>query len=155
MEAHCQGNQPELEVGIFSPLLPLEEGTGAGDWVCSPMACIYQQQIMMRKVWGLLQEPSKESRQLVLKRPQIPSGFQGKVFKNTVKEGVCGCVDKLMDILVMGCWWGNLESTSLTFWFQLVWGLCACGQHRVNLFRLVRVSISAEQLKGHGSEYHL
>ena len=25
--------------------------------------------------------PSKESRQLVLKRPDVPSGFQGKVFK--------------------------------------------------------------------------
>ena len=37
--------------------------------------------------------PSKESRQLVLKRPELPEGFQGKVFKDRVKERGCGvCV---------------------------------------------------------------
>ena len=31
-----------------------------------------------------------ESRQLMLKRPELPSGFQGKVFKDRVREGVAG-----------------------------------------------------------------
>ena len=35
----------------------------------------------------LSQEPSKESRQLVLKRPELPEGFQEKVFKDRVREG--------------------------------------------------------------------
>ena len=59
--------------------------------------------------------------------------------------------DQLMDIL--GWWWGNQESTSSTFWFWLVWGLHACGQHIVNFFYPVGVSVSAKQLKGHGWEY--
>ena len=41
-----------------------------------------------RKVQCLLQVPSKESRQLVLKRPELPTGFQGKVLKDGVREEV-------------------------------------------------------------------
>ena len=48
--------------------------------------------------------PSKESRQLVLKRPQLPEGFQRKVFKNRVREGVFGVCYQHMDILLIG-WW--------------------------------------------------
>ena len=48
--------------------------------------------------------PSKESRQLVLKRPELPEGFQGKVFKNRMREGCCGVCDQLVDILLIG-WW--------------------------------------------------
>ena len=57
-----------------------------------------------------------------------------------------GC-DQLMVVLWIGWWWGKWVSASLTFWFQLVWGLCACGQHTVNFSHLVRVSVSAKQLK--------
>ena len=99
--------------------------------------------------------PSKESRQLVLRRPNHPESFQGKVFKDRIREGWCGVCDQLMDILLIGWWWGNQESTSSTFWFQPVWGLRACGQQTVNFFHLVGVSVSAKQLKGHGSEYYL
>ena len=106
-----------------------------------------------RKVQRLLQAPSKESRQLVLKRPQLPDGFQGKVFKHRVREGGCGVCDQLVDILLIGWWWGIWESTSSTFWFQLVRGLHAWGSHTVNFFHLVGTSVSAKQLKGHGSEY--
>ena len=35
--------------------------------------------------------PSKENRQLMLKRPKFPSGFQGRVFKGEVE----GCVISL------------------------------------------------------------
>ena len=33
-------------------------------------------------------------------------------------------------------------------------GLCACGQQTVNFLHQVGVSVSAKQLKGHGSEYY-
>ena len=44
---------------------------------------------------------SKESRQLVLKRPELTKGFQGKVLKDKVREsgGVC---DQLMDLFLIG-----------------------------------------------------
>ena len=42
-----------------------------------------------------------------------------------------------MGILLIGQRWGNQEPASLTFWFQQVWGLLACGQHTVNFFHLV------------------
>ena len=60
-----------------------------------------------------------------------------------------------MDILLIGWWWGNQESTSSTFWFQPVWGPRVRGQHTVNFFHLMGLSVSAKQLKGHGSEYYL
>ena len=63
--------------------------------------------------------------------------------------------DQLVDILLIGWWWGNRESAPSTFWFQPVWGLRACGQHTVNFFHLVGDSVSAKQLKGPGSEYSL
>ena len=39
-----------------------------------------------------MQAPSKESRQLVLERPKLPDGFEGKVFKDRVRERVVGYV---------------------------------------------------------------
>ena len=54
----------------------------------------------------------------MLKRPELLEGFQGKVFKDRVREGGC---DQLADILPIGWWCGNGESTSSasrTFWFQ-------------------------------------
>ena len=38
----------------------------------------------------------------MLKRPELPSGFQGKVFKDRVGGGVL--CDQLMDIPLIG-WW--------------------------------------------------
>ena len=76
--------------------------------------------------------PSKEPRQLVVVRPKLRSDFQEKVLKNRIGERGCGVCDQLVDIFLIGWWWGNLESTSSTFCFQLVWGLRACGHHTVN-----------------------
>ena len=45
--------------------------------------------------------------------------------------------DQLVDILLIGWWGGKWASASSTFWFQLVWGLRACGQHAVNFSHLV------------------
>ena len=57
----------------------------------------------------------------------------------------------IMDILLIDWWWGDRvvfwESQSSIFFFQLVWGPCACGQHSVNLFHLVGVLVSVRQLK--------
>ena len=47
--------------------------------------------------------PSKEFRQLILKRPKVPKGFQGKVFKDSEGGGHEVC-DPLTDILLIG-WW--------------------------------------------------
>ena len=60
--------------------------------------------------------PVKESRQLVLKRPEFPDGFQGKVF-NQGEGGVCGAHDQLVNIFLIGWWCGKWESASSTFWF--------------------------------------
>ena len=45
----------------------------------------------------MLQAPSKESRQLVLKKPKLPDGFQEKVVKDSEGEG-CSVWDQLMDV---------------------------------------------------------
>ena len=55
--------------------------------------------------------------------------------------------DQLVDILLIGWWGGKWESASSTFWFHPAWGLRACGQHTVNFSHLVKVSVSAKQLK--------
>ena len=60
---------------------------------------------------------------------------------------------QLLDILLIGGWWGPWESASSTFWFQLVWGLYDFGQHTDDLFHLVGPLAPAKQLQGHGSEY--
>ena len=39
--------------------------------------------------------------------------------------------DQFMDLLLIGWWWGNWESASSTFWFQLVWGLRAVGSRQL------------------------
>lgn len=66
----------------------------------------------------LLQVPCKKFWQRVFKRPELPGGFQGKVFKDAEvrrRFWVCG---QLVDILLIGWWHGNWESTASTFWFQ-------------------------------------
>ena len=55
--------------------------------------------------------------------------------------------DLLLNILLIGWWWGKWESASSTFWFQPVWGLHACGQHTVNFSHLVGVSVSVKKPK--------
>ena len=40
----------------------------------------------------------------MLKRPELPESFQGKVYKDRVRKGVCGLCDQLVGILLIG-WW--------------------------------------------------
>ena len=37
-------------------------------------------------------------------KDKFPDGFQGKVFKDRVREGGCAVLDQLVDILLIG-WW--------------------------------------------------
>ena len=64
--------------------------------------------------------------------------------------------DQLVYSSLIGWWWADrviFQETQLpVFWLQAVWGLCAGGQHAGNFFHVVGVSVSAKQLKGHGSE---
>ena len=50
---------------------------------------------MVKEGAVFIARPSKENRQLVLKRPRVLDRFQGRVFKGKVKEKVTGCVISL------------------------------------------------------------
>ena len=85
----------------------------------------------------------------MLKRPKGPDSFRGRV-KGKVRERVTGCtISSWTSFWLVGDEDRVMfqESQSSTFWFQPVWGLRAGGQHAVNLFYLVRVLVSAKQLK--------
>ena len=43
--------------------------------------------------------PSKENGQLILKRPEPPDGFQERLFKDSVRERVTGCMISSCTIL--------------------------------------------------------
>ena len=47
--------------------------------------------------------PSKENRWFVLKRPELPDGFQGEVFIGKIWGAGC----RVCDFLPIGWWWGN------------------------------------------------
>ena len=52
----------------------------------------------------ICRSPSKEKGQLMLKRPELPYGFQGRVFKGNIRGEGCRMPDQLLDILLIG-WW--------------------------------------------------
>ena len=110
-------------------------------WVPSPM-CHEANLLTPGCGEGKYRTPSQESRQLVPLRPKLPGGFQVKVLKTGGGRRVAGWVIR-SDLLLISWWQGHQESTS-TFWFQLVWGLHACGQQTVNFFHLMGVSVTAK-----------
>ena len=64
----------------------------------------------------------KENKPLMLKRPKLPNDFEGRVFKDSVRERVTGYVISLYSILWLvdgevTCWCFG-ESHSPTLWFQ-------------------------------------
>ena len=67
-------------------------------WVCS-RACSKTNLLTLGRDEGkcsvYCRAPSKESRQLVLKRLELPDVFQGKVFKDRAMERVAECVISL------------------------------------------------------------
>ena len=87
----------------------------------------------------------------VAKRPELPSGFQGKVFKDRVRERGCRECNQLMDIVLIAWWWGHgrqhhQPGSNRSGGYVLVGSI-------VNFFHLVAVSVSTKQLRGQGSEY--
>ena len=40
----------------------------------------------------------------MLRRPKLPTGSKGKVFKDRMRDGGFGVCDQLVDILLIG-WW--------------------------------------------------
>ena len=40
--------------------------------------------------------PDKELGQLILRKPELPDGFQGNIFKGKVREGSCSVCDQLV-----------------------------------------------------------
>lgn len=103
---------------------------------------IYWHRLWRRKMWYMLQGTKQggPKANVQRKRPELPDGFQGM----GLKTGWGGVHDQLVEILLIDWWWGNQESTSSTLWFQLVWGLHACGWHSVSFFHLVEVSVFAK-----------
>ena len=63
-----------------------------------PLSCSQQSQsadtnlLRWRKVQCLLKTPSKKSRSLVLRRPGLLGGFQGRDFKDRIRECLSGTV---------------------------------------------------------------
>ena len=56
----------------------------------------------MKESAAFIAGSTKNSRQLVLKRLELPNNFQEKVFIDRTREGVGGVCDQLMDILLTG-----------------------------------------------------
>ena len=75
----------------------------------------------------------------MLKRPKLPDGFQGRVFIGKIWGEVC----RVYDLPLIGWWCSNRwlsfpESQWSAFWFQPVWGPCACVQPEVTILHLGR-----------------
>ena len=99
--------------------------------------------------------PSKESRQLVLQGSELPKGFQGKAFKDRVRE--CGLWD-MWSAGGVSCDWLVIRESGVNI-INLLFpkGLEStfCGKHTVNFFHLMGVSVSSKNLQGYGSEYYV
>ena len=63
--------------------------------------------------------PSKENGQLMLKRPELPDGFQGRGFKGSMREGAAECVISLCTVLGLVGMKVKFRASS-TFCFQPV-----------------------------------
>ena len=90
----------------------------------------------------VVQGASKEKGQLMLKRLELPDGFQSGVLKTTLGMRVTGCAINswtffwLVGGEITGWCTGNLNHQSPGS-SQSGWGLCAGGQHVVNILHLV------------------
>ena len=113
------------------------------------------------KHWGLewrkvyCRGHARRMQWLMLKRPKLPNGCQGSIFKGKMREGgghrVC---DQLVYKSFIGWWWGKRamsQGLALSILrLQWVWGICAQGHLVVNVFHLVVVVVglaSVKQLK--------
>ena len=77
---------------------------------CCCDICLQSSQIATKRATSMPVKPLAEPLQMVqgillmLKKPELCDGFQGKVFKDRVRERCCGVCDQLVDILLTG-WW--------------------------------------------------
>lgn len=88
--------------------------------------------------------------QLVLKRCGLAKGFQGKAYKDGMREGGCEVCDQFVDIL--SDWIGGevIGSPHLQPSGSNLSGVCV-----LNFFHLVGSFQFLQQLKEHDSECHL
>ena len=133
---------PSVTIPVTQPnlgLLPCAQwGQSADSW------------LWWRKVQHWLQRTMQGVQAAIAENTWTPRWLSGKVFKDRVRERGWEVLDQLVDILLIGWWWGNQGSisTSSNFWVQLIWGLCACGQHTVNFFSLVGANYKLVLAKG-------
>ena len=92
-----------------------------------------------------LQSLNKEQGQPVTQKGKISRWLSGKDFWRQ-SEGEC-CGEQLLGNLLISWWWCNWKPTSSTFFYHLVYGLLASGQHAVYFFHLVGVSVSTNSLR--------
>ena len=81
-------------------VVPGEGHVAEPEFVCSEQskADLKRWRLQQRTVYG--RTPSKENRQLMLKRPTLPGGFQGRVFKDNIWGESC----RGHDFLLIGRW---------------------------------------------------
>ena len=91
-----------MAFSFFPPMLPNQT------WVCSPtrskanpltLGCGEGKHRVFSKASNM--GPSKKNGQLMLKRPKVPNGFQGSVFKDSVKGEGWRVPDQLMDFFLL------------------------------------------------------
>lgn len=99
------------------------------------------------KVEVYLQVPSKEERQLMLRRPELPDGFQGRGFKGSMREGAAECVISLCTVLGLVGMKVKFRASS-TFCFQPVQDLCSCGQQFLSGGGLLPVETTQKCVSG-------
>ena len=80
-------------------------------WIHWPFARLWR-----REEQRLLQVPSKENGQLVLKRPKLLDAFLARDFEGNVKEGVAKCMMNLCIVLGLV----GIKMKLQALWFQPV-----------------------------------
>ena len=95
---------------IYNDTTPvIEPSLGLFTWyVVKP---IYWHSIVVKESTVYCKAPSKENRHLMLKRPKPLDGFQGRVFKDSVRERVPGCAISSCTVL----WLADGEVTGWCF----------------------------------------
>ena len=83
-------------------------------------------------------QPSGEKGQLMFKGPELPDGFQGRVFKGNIRGEGCRVCDQLIDFLLF-CGEVTGDASGILIINLLVpacLGSSACAQHVVTILHL-------------------
>ena len=68
-----------------------------GPPACHASKPISWHQVVVKESTAFIAGTSKVDGQLMLKRPKLPVGFKGRVFKGNIKGEACRVHDKLVD----------------------------------------------------------